>query len=305
MTPPSAGPDEEELRNSQRGFVIIAVLWILAALAALDAAYSVYVSNVALASRLNDDRLESQAAIHSSLELVAYRLTSAPENARPTSGTFTFPLGRSIVGVHFVSEGARVDINAAPKDLLKGLFTSIGVDAERAAFYAERVVAWRQRWSDAAQDEEGFSYKAAGLPYYPREGPFQSVSELGLVRGIPPGVLEKILPFVTIYNGRAEIDALNAAPEVIAALPGVSTASISGVLSQRALDPSNTAAILEILGPARNRVSVDGRQATRIFTAVSLENGHRIQAEAVIILLEVGDEPYKVLYWGDDFDGPF
>jgi general secretion pathway protein K len=29
-----------------------------------------------------------------------------------------------------------------------------------------------------------------------------------------------------------------------------------------------------------------------------------VRAEVVILLLEDGDEPYRVLSWRDDFDGP-
>jgi general secretion pathway protein K len=37
---------------------------------------------------------------------------------------------------------------------------------------------------------------------------------------------------------------------------------------------------------------------------VAFDNGRRVGAEAVILLLDDGDEPYRVLSWQDDFDGP-
>jgi general secretion pathway protein K len=36
---------------------------------------------------------------------------------------------------------------------------------------------------------------------------------------------------------------------------------------------------------------------------MTLENGRRVTAEAVILVLQDGDEPYRVLSWRDDFDG--
>ena len=39
------------MRSSERGFVIVAVLWILAALSALAAIFSIYLSNSARALR--------------------------------------------------------------------------------------------------------------------------------------------------------------------------------------------------------------------------------------------------------------
>ena len=48
-------------------------------------------------------------------------------------------------GVEFRSESARVDLNTAPKELLSGLFASIGVRREMADDLADRIVAWRHR----------------------------------------------------------------------------------------------------------------------------------------------------------------
>jgi general secretion pathway protein K len=36
---------------------------------------------------------------------------------------------------------------------------------------------------------------------------------------------------------------------------------------------------------------------------MGLENGRRVAAEVVILVLQDGDEPYRVLSWHDDFDG--
>ena len=290
--------------HREKGFILVVVLWILAALAALASSYSTYVSNSAIASKVNDDRLAAEAAIMSSLELTAYELISSPQEARPKSGELSFRLSGADVIAHFISERARADINVAPKDLLAGLFRQIGVDSSRADFYADRIIAWRQKWTDASQDLEPMAYKAEGFGYSPREGPFQSVMELGIVRGIPPEIVDKIIPFVTVYNGGDSVDPFLARPEIIAALPGMTPQSTSEVLSQRALDPNNNLALFEKLGPARARVSTESSKAIRIFTQVHLKNNRRISAETVIFLRENSDgEPYRVLYWQDDFDG--
>ena len=63
------------------------------------------------------------------------------------------------------------------------------------------------------------SYGAAGLNYPPRQSLFTHVNELALVVGLPPALVERALPFVTVFNGSSGVDAAIAAPEVIAALP--------------------------------------------------------------------------------------
>ena len=61
--------------------------------------------------------------------------------------------------------------------------------------------------------------------------------------------------------------------------------------------------MLQLLGPAQSSATAAGSSATRIMVQVGLERGRRINAEAVILLLEDAPDPYRVLSWTDDFDG--
>ena len=109
-------------RRADDGFIVVAVLWILGALAALASIYSIYVTNTAISLSANDDRLQAEALATAGLELTAYQLSGADVETRPTQGAFRFRMGRGEVAVEFRSEAARIDLNAAPKELLAGLF---------------------------------------------------------------------------------------------------------------------------------------------------------------------------------------
>src|SRR5262249_6435073 len=113
-------PDFVSRPSARDGFIIVAVLWILIALATLASVYSVYVSNSALAISVMDDGLQAEQLVSASLELTAYRLTVPKDTVRPTRGQFRFRLGRANVVVNYSSEAARIDLNAAPKNLLQG-----------------------------------------------------------------------------------------------------------------------------------------------------------------------------------------
>lgn len=289
---------------AERGFVILAVLWILGALATLASVYSVYVANSAAASHVTDDRLQAEASITACLELAAYQMTAAPEAARPSHGSFAARIGRSRAVAQYQSEGARIDLNAAPKELLAGLFAAIGASDAQAAFYADRIVGWRTKRPEVGQNDEVSAYRMAGLTYEPRQGPFANVLELSLVRGLPAHIVERILPFVTVFNGQPQIDIVNAAPEVVASLPGMTPERLHDVLAERARQPQDAQALLKLLGSAAGNATIDGRKASRVSVRVDLDDGRRVLAEVVILLIEDGDQPYGVLYWRDDFDGP-
>ena len=286
------------------GFIIVAVLWILGLLAALVSIYAVYVANAAFSLSVNDDRLQAEALTWSALELVAYQLTAGDEKSRPTHGDFKFRIGRAGVAVEFRSEAARIDLNEAPKPLLAGLFAGLGADYAEAEYYADRIIGWRSKAPKEASNDEADNYRTAGLNYTPRQGPFASVGELWLVRGLPPALVERALPFVTVFSGLPSVNILDAAPEVVAALPGMSSDRLYSILSQRGDGAQNAQFVLGLAGPAQASATADGGKTSRVSVAVGFDNGRRITAEAVILPQADADKPFRVLYWRDDFDGP-
>ena len=210
-------------RKSADGFILVAVLWILGGLAVLAAIYTLYVVNAATSLEVNNDRIQADASVSGALELTAYYLGAVKSDERPTSGQFNFRAGDTNVVVSFLSEAARIDLNSADQLLLAGLFRVLGADADSAKSYAERVIGWRTNATNQNpdQDKEVAVYRNAGVTYNPREAPVTNVQELWLVLGLPPALVERAMSFVTVFSGLPSIDVMDAAPEVIAALPGM------------------------------------------------------------------------------------
>lgn len=304
----SPAPCGKKPDTAEHGFILIAVLWIVAALATLASIYSLYATNTAAASHVADERLQSEAAIRAGVELAAFQALAEPEASRPTRGAFTARVGTAMVSVRYTAEGGRIDLNAAPKELLTGLFASVGVGGDKAASYADRIIGWRKTQEpNAASDDaarEVSAYKSAGLPYSPRQAPFTNTLELTLVLGLPEPVTERILPYVTVFSGRAQIDVSSAEPEVIAALPGMTPDILQTVLKARASGPANGPALLNLLGAAHDGATLEPGKALRAAITVDLAQGRRIQAVVVFVLADKGEEPFDIAYWRDDFDGP-
>src|SRR4051812_45075588 len=77
--------------------------------------------------------------------------------------------------------------------------------------------------------------------------------------------------------------------------------TLQSVLSARgdpALDPRSLPAMAGGEG-----ATLDGPRAYRIAVEAELPDGRRRSAEVVILLLESGDEPYRVLSWRNASDG--
>jgi general secretion pathway protein K len=289
------------LRAGERGFIAIAVLWILAALSALVLIYLTYVTNAAVVVAGSADRVQSEALVSAGVELAVLQLAGRSEETRPTSGTFNARVGAGSVFVTFHSEAARIDLNAAPKSLLAGLMNALGVSSADAAFYADRIIAWRAPTEFGDNDPENSFYRTSGSTYLPRHAPFPSTEELWLVRGIPRAIVERMLPLVTVFSNVEGVDVLDAAPLVLAALPNMTPERLQFVLSQRGDPTSDRRALVRMAGG--DGATLFGSKAYRISVDVELPGGRRSAAEVVVVLLESGTEPYRVLSWRNGSDG--
>ena len=285
-------------RGRNEGFIVVAVLWILGALATLAVIYSLYVRETAAAFLDHNERLQAQALAMSGIELAVYRLTEVP-GRHPSFGKFTFRQGSATVGTAFAAENGRIDLNFAAKDLLAGLFVGLGADRQAAQNFAERIAAWRAPVAAGAIDTEASIYQSAGKPYGPRHGPFQAVDEVELVTGLPAEFVERALPYLTVYSGQGTINLLSAPPAVIAAIPGMTPDRLQLVIVTRAsADPTDAPPTQ--LGAGASYVATQPSAANRITVDIRFVSGRRTRSQAVVLLVDKDTEPYRVLHWRDE-----
>jgi general secretion pathway protein K len=306
-------------RRRERGFIIIAVLWIMLALSTLASIYAAYVVRTAYAVGASDDRVAAEALFTAALELTAYQLTAAPKETRVSHGHANLRIGRAALVIAYRSEAGRIDLNQAPKPLLSSLFSSLGASPQNSDDFADHIVGWRTRGGGAAAGsspqpnpqatgaatqsaDEAEAYRAAGLSYKPRQASFQSVDELWLVRDLPPALVERVRPYVTVYSGLPQVNILDASPLVLAALPGMDPRQVNSVLAAREEFGVDGKALLNSLGLQDGVATVDATPTVRVSVGVQFDNGARASAEIVILVSDDGDEPYRVLSWRDDFD---
>lgn len=290
--------------ESNDGFVVVAVLWLLGALATLALVYSLYVSQATAAFLDHSERLQATALVYSGVELAAYRLSEKP-NQHPSMGRFTFRQGNALIGVAYSAENGRIDLNFAPKEIIAGLFTGLGADNQEALYFADRIVAWRTPLAAGAPDPDAAIYQSAGKSYRPRHGPFQSIDEVGLVVGMRSSFVTRALPYLTVYSGQAGINVLSAPPAVLAALPGMTPDRLQTLLVERDNaaaqdDPANQSQIQSQLGNVASYTSLQPSAADQVKVDIRFQSKRRIESQVVILLVDKDTQPYRVLSWRDD-----
>jgi general secretion pathway protein K len=114
-------------------------------------------------------------------------------------------------------------------------------------------------------------------------------------------VVERVMPFVTVFSNMKTVNVLDAAPQVVAALPGMTPATLQQLLRDRA-DPNIDPRSLVGLAGSTN-ATTEGAKAYRMTVNTEAPSHRQSSAEIVILLLEGSDEPYRVLSWHNAFDG--
>jgi len=295
------------------GFIIVAALWVLSALAALVAIYAVYVMDTANAFSGYEDRLQSEALVSAAIELTALRLTATPPQSRPSHGAFSFQTGKANVLVSFESEASRIDLNAAPKELLTGLFVSLGKNSDQAVNYADDIIRWRSPTRDKNATAPGPALdlnapsdaknKEATAPdqasdHIRRGSQFFHVEELSLVPGLPADIAESALPLLTVDSGRAQVNVFSATPEVLAALPGMNQNYLNAILAKRAL-LTDGRELGQLLGQVQKYVTTESGNSFRITIQIAYDNGSSANSEVSILLFDNDPDPYAILSWHD------
>lgn len=194
---------------NRRGVALLAVLWVVTALASL-AGVSMAVARIG--ARTSRNRLlltRAGWAREGCAEILLARYSS---NAGVVA-LDTVDLGRGTWCVASVTDpAAALNVNlATAATLLPVLRRPALVDA---------VLDWRDQ-DDIVRPEgaEAAWYRERGRAP-PRNAPLADVAELGLVRGFDDSVLRRVRPLLTTY-GDGRINPTLAAADVIAGLPGV------------------------------------------------------------------------------------
>lgn len=209
------------MRCGEDGFAlpaVIVVLVVVAAAAAL-ATQQLQTQTKTTAARLDGLRLQGLAdgvARLVAVSLLNERVRRLPGLGLPENGSSTTcPLpGGGAIRIAVQDQAGLIDLNASPRPLLENAFRALGLADTDAATIAAEIV--DDRDADEAPEPMGGAeapqYKARGLPYGPRNAPFDSIDELDRLPSMTPATAAILRPAVTVLNPGGGIDpALNPA----------------------------------------------------------------------------------------------
>jgi general secretion pathway protein K len=287
------------------------VIWVLALLALLAGSLA---GDVGGEARLTRNRIETararalaEAGVTLALNNLLLRDPSVqwPADGRPRALAYD---GGTIT-VTIQDEGGKVDLNAAPVELLASLFDGLGIGdgaalARTIVDYRERAAA--QRPAPGAPKQFGLLPGDAGSPggLDVRAMPFAAVSELRQLPGVSRAVYDAVRPFVTVYSASRRVNPRTAPREVLLGLPGVSPQEVGFALQARRADAADLSLgdAPALSGVERYVQGADVHAAT-VSAAARAADGGRFVREAVVILTDAPLHPFQIVQWRQAVEG--
>ena len=250
------------------GFALLIVLWSIVLLA-------LFATGITASGRLDlrlAGNLRRAAAVQAAADggvfaAIVHVMDPSARSWPPNGQVRAVPFGRYALAIRIADENRKVNPNFAQPGLLIALFAACGAEQAQASALADAVAEWH---TPGARDAAVARYRRAGLAAAPTGQPFASTAELGLVAGMTPALLARLMPYMSVYTA-GPLNFVQADP-VIQQAVRVSGGSESAT------------------APATNVIDVTSEAASR--------DGARFVRHAVVGLARGNtDTPYRILVW--------
>ena len=251
-------------RRSGRGFVLLTVLWIGLGLLMAVSSFLVTARQAALSGRAEIETTRAVELARSGLNVALADLGRIGENltTSPRDGTpVTLSMAEGQVTYRIWDEAGKLDINAAPVELLRPVIQRLGegtgVDAFDGSNIAEAIVARRSLRSGMIGSGE-----LSGI-----------LADLGL----PRDAVDRAAAVLTPYNFTTQVNPTTAPELLLTAIPGLGPSDVQEIIQRRATGRS-----MPRFGTASVWLSTRSGPIYTVQAEAVMESGLRARMRAVV-----------------------
>lgn len=277
------------MMRRERGAALLLVLWVTVLLAALLVGVAAASRSHSQAALYGAERVRAELAAEAGIAraVAGLRAPDLRHQWVPDGRPYTFAFDGVKVRVAVVDVSGLVDLNAAPAELLRGMFQAAGVAAPQAGQLADAIVTSR----GGSQDHPG--------------QPFRSIDQLARLPGMTPALFNQVTNALTVYSGRNFPDSSYSGALALASLRGMDAGQAAAlVAARRQRTAQRGAGNGQAFGAVANGPLVAGYGGVveRVFSLAELPDGNRVGLDVTLRLALTGTQarPYKVLDWRID-----
>jgi general secretion pathway protein K len=177
------------------------------------------------------------------------------------------------------------------------LLASAGVEEDKLDSLLDAIEDWRDNNDLASLNgAESDDYRAAGLAFGPKNGPFESVEELQQVLGMTPAIYQQIQSELTVHSRLPGIDPAMASAKLLGAMPNIDQQVLAEYLEARAQSAAEGTPLPEPPFSGAN-LSQGRTLAYHIKITAFTDSDAKASAEAVIEPGRRQGLPYNQLAW--------
>lgn len=271
---------QKSRRKAQRGSAIVAALWVCMALAVLIGSMIFTGQTDVAVVRHARDQAILDAALQGGLNLSLARLNTLRDTLGITAPTNRqhYRVGEVDVSVVVSDEAGRIDVNAAPRELLRMLFKGVDATEDKADVLADQVLDWRDRDDTRRRNgAEREDYIRLGRRHGPTNGPMRSINELAMLRDMTDAVFDKLVPLVTVFSQQRGFDPSLSPPKLIQAFSNLEPAQAG----------AHRYSSIQLAAAARKYVNYSRRLVFRFVASASYRGLRGTKSQIVAI------NPYK------------
>lgn len=222
----------------EKGIALVMVLWAVTLLTVIASSFAFSSRTETLLSRTQIASSRVRLLADAGIERALYELSKPvtdPTRWKFDGRTQVWEFDGAKLSITVRDETAKLDINLAPDELIRGLLKHAGLNDLEVASLSDAIADWRdaddfKRPSGA----ESRDYEAVGRDYLPANRPFESIDELRLVLGMTPDLFKKLRGSLTVYSSRKGFNSVTAPDEILYALRDVKREVVAQYVADRA-----------------------------------------------------------------------
>jgi len=208
--------------SKQKGIALVLVLWMLVVLSILTTSLASMQRNEIVLSHHMKAQTQANALAEGGIFYAVWRLNQQQTIGSLSNTNIEHVIGEHTINISIRDESGKISLNSAPGSLFENLLNKYDIVVDNR----EEVIAAIQDWRDPDHQTrfngaEDADYIALGLSYSAKDGPFNSVEELQLVKGMTSEIFKILSKHSTVNSYQPGLNSHAVDLETLQALPGM------------------------------------------------------------------------------------